>query len=118
MKLGVLVFKINLNAFKFSQHSTSQREINVKVSLFMLVPVSKLIGRKWRELRSSRCFCLQIIPCCLSLAFPLFVSVLSFIASIEEAVALRSIVLRYTSTCPLKTNSGRGKERRILIGPW
>ena len=22
------------------------------------------------------------------------------------------------STCPLYTNGGRGKERRILIGPW
>ena len=22
------------------------------------------------------------------------------------------------STCPLHTNSGYGKERRILIGPW
>ena len=22
------------------------------------------------------------------------------------------------STCPLHTNSGCGKERRILIGPW
>ena len=25
---------------------------------------------------------------------------------------------KFLSACPLHTNSGRGKERRILIGPW
>ena len=29
-----------------------------------------------------------------------------------------SKVLSVLSTCPLHTNSGCGKERRILIGPW
>ena len=32
-----------------------------------------------------------------------------------ESAAPRSIVL---SICPLHTNSGCGKERRMLIGPW
>ena len=30
----------------------------------------------------------------------------------------RFLVSPVLSTCPLHTNSGRGKERRILIGPW
>ena len=31
---------------------------------------------------------------------------------------LMSTALLVLSTCPLHTNSGCGKERRILIGPW
>ena len=36
------------------------------------------------------------------------------IASVESAQSLS----QYSTTCPLHTNSGCGKERRILIGPW
>ena len=31
---------------------------------------------------------------------------------------INSILPPVLSTCPLHTNSGCGKERRILIGPW
>ena len=31
---------------------------------------------------------------------------------------LPDIILPVLSACPLHTNSGCGKERRILIGPW
>ena len=34
---------------------------------------------------------------------------------VVHVLLFRILVL---STCPLHTNSGCGKERRILIGPW
>ena len=33
-------------------------------------------------------------------------------------IVLSSMSMPVLSTCPLHTNSGCGKERRILIGPW
>ena len=35
-----------------------------------------------------------------------------------DIVKTCTAVLPVLSTCPLQTNSGCGKERRILIGPW
>ena len=35
-----------------------------------------------------------------------------------QLTASSRIVPPVLSTCPLHTNSGCGKERRILIGPW
>ena len=39
----------------------------------------------------------------------------TYIAEYGSTIRTRPPVL---STCPLHTNSGCGKERRILIGPW
>ena len=46
---------------------------------------------------------------------PFTVLALIFIASrIQPSLSLPPVL----STCPLHTNSGCGKERRVLIGPW
>ena len=39
-----------------------------------------------------------------------------FIKSAFSRVSFNGLAV--LSTCPLHTNSGCGKERRILIGPW
>ena len=45
---------------------------------------------------------------------------LKYINTCAHAYAPGDIVRKYVCmyVCPLHTNSGCGKERRILIGPW
>ena len=35
-----------------------------------------------------------------------------------DSAELQSCIPPVLSTCPFHTNSGCGKERRILVGPW
>ena len=47
-----------------------------------------------------------------------FTSLIYHIHSNEEIRPIGYIASPVLSTCPLHTNSGCGKERRMLIGPW
>ena len=40
------------------------------------------------------------------------------VIGLSFSACLLPFLLPVLSTCPLHTNSGCGKERRILIGPW
>ena len=65
----------------------------------------------------------QGIPCCdvthnIMPSFVLFIFYFLLSGPIAVSFLYYWVITPVLSTCPLHTNSGCGKERRILIGPW